>query len=58
MARPLAGEEALSVGALNSVLEQAMLSRADFEDLAEAAGGSVTKPWYGLRLVSLVDRED
>ena len=45
------------MGALNAVLEQSMLSRADFEELAPA-DSPPTKPWYDLRLLSLVDRED
>lgn len=53
---PAMGEEHLAVGSLHSVLEQAGMQRSEFDGLA-VAGRRDDKPWYDLRLVSLVDRD-
>ena len=53
--RPIAGEECLAVGSVNSILEQTGMKRREFDGLADARKQEA-KPWHAPRLISLVDR--
>lgn len=54
--RPIAGEEYLAVGSVDSILEQAGMKRRDFDGLADSREQEA-KPWYAPRLISLVNRD-